>query len=143
MPSRHSTARVYRSFLIDHILPKWGETRIQDVQPRPVELWLRDLPLSPKSKSRVPSLVNGLAGFAMWSGLLNISRNPISLVQNNGTTRKVRRARGLTAEQFHPFLRELREPFASMSLLCVYLGLRIGEALALRWADVDIGQVQG
>ena len=100
MPSRHSTARVYRSFLNNHILPKWGDTLIQDVQPRPVELWLRELPLSPKSKTHVRSLMHGLVEFAMWAGLLDISRNPISLVQNNGATRKVRKARSLTAEQF-------------------------------------------
>ncbi len=137
MPSRHSTARVYRSFLNNHIVPKWGDTRIQDVQPRPVELWLRELPLSPKSKTHVRSLMHGLVEFAMWAGLLDISRNPISLVQNTGATRKVRKARSLTAEQFHALLKELHEPFATMALLCVCLGLRISEALALRWADVD------
>jgi integrase len=137
MPSRHSTARVYRSFLKNHILPKWADTRIQDVQPRPVELWLRELPLSPKSKTHVRSLMHGLAEFAMWSGLLEISRNPISLVQNTGATRRIRKARSLTAEQFHALLKELHEPFATMALLCVCLGLRISEALALRWSDVD------
>ena len=137
MPSRQSTARVYRSFLNNHILPKWGDTEIQAVQPRPVELWLRELPLSPKSKTHVRSLMHGLVEFAMWSGLLDISRNPISLVQNTGATRKVRKARSLTAEQFHALLKELHEPFATMALLCVCLGLRISEALALRWADVD------
>ena len=137
MPSRRSTARVYRSFLNNHVLPKWADTRIQDVQPRPVELWLRELPLSPKSKTHVRSLMYGLVEFAMWSGLLDISRNPISLVQNTGATRKVRKARSLTAEQFQALLKELHEPFATMALLCVCLGLRISEALALRWADVD------
>jgi len=137
MPSRHSTARVYRSFLNNHVLPKWADTRIQDVQPRPVELWLRELPLSPKSKTQVRSLMHGLVEFAMWSGLLDISRNPISLVQNIGATRRVRKARSLTAEQFQALLKELHEPFATMALLCVCLGLRISEALALRWADVD------
>ena len=137
MPSRQSTARVYRSFLNNHVLPKWGDTRIQDVQPRPVELWLRELPLSPKSKTHVRSLMHGLVEFAMWAGLLDISRNPISLVHNIGATRKVRKARSLTAEQFHALLKELHEPFATMALLCVCLGLRISEALALRWADVD------
>jgi integrase len=137
MPSRQSTARVYRSFLNNHILPKWGDTRIQDVQPRPVELWLRELPLSPKSKTHVRSLMHGLVEFAMWSGMLDISRNPMSLVQNTGATRRVRKARSLTAEQFHALLEELHEPFATMALLCVCLGLRISEALALRWADVD------
>jgi integrase len=137
MPSRQSTARVYRSFLNNHVLPKWGETLIQDIQPRPVELWLRELPLSPKSKTHVRSLMYGLVEFAMWSGLLDISRNPISLVQNTGATRRVRKARSLTAEQFHDLLKELHEPFATMALLCVCLGLRISEAIALRWADVD------
>jgi len=137
MPSRQSTARVYRSFLNNHVLPKWADTRIQDIQPRPVELWLRELPLSPKSKTHVRSLMHGLVEFAMWSGLLDISRNPISLVQNIGATRKVRKARSLTAEQFQALLKELHEPFATMALLCVCLGLRISEALALRWADVD------
>jgi integrase len=137
MPSRQSTARVYRSFLNNHVLPKWADTRIQDVQPRPVELWLRELPLSPKSKTHVRSLMHGLVEFAMWSGLLDISRNPMSLVQNIGATRRVRKARSLTAEQFHALLKELHEPFATMALLCVCLGLRISEALALRWADVD------
>jgi hypothetical protein len=65
MPARHSTARVYRSFLNNHILPKWGDTLIQDVQPRPVELWLRNLALSPKSKTHVRSLLHSLVEFAM------------------------------------------------------------------------------
>jgi hypothetical protein len=38
MPTRHSTARVYRSFLHNHILPKWGDEPIHAIQPRPVEL---------------------------------------------------------------------------------------------------------
>ena len=137
MPSRQSTARVYRSFLNNHVLPKWADTRIQDVQPRPVELWLRELPLSPKSKTHVRSLMHGLVEFAMWAGMLDISRNPVPLVRNIGATRKVRKARSLTAEQFHALLRELQEPFGTMALLSVCLGLRFSEALALRWGDVD------
>jgi len=137
MPSRQSTVRVYRSFLNNHVLPKWADTRIQDVQPRPVELWLRELPLSPKSKTHVRSLMHGLVEFAMWAGMLDISRNPVSLVRNIGATRKVRKARSLTAKQFHALLQELQEPFGTMALLSVCLGLRFSEALALRWGDVD------
>ena len=69
MPSRHSTARVYRSFLNNHILPKWGDKTIGALRPRPVELWLRELSLSPKSKTHVRSLLHGLVEFAMWAGL--------------------------------------------------------------------------
>jgi integrase len=137
MPARRSTARVYRSFLSNHILPKWGDTVIQAVQPRPVELWLRELPLSPKSKTHVRSLMHGLVDFAMWAGLLDINRNPMSLVQNKGATRRVRKPRSLTAEEFTSLFKELREPFATMALVSVCLGLRISETLALQWADVD------
>ncbi len=137
MPSRVSTARVYCSFLKNHILPKWGEVPIQDLQPRPVELWLRGLALSPKSKTHVRSLLHSLVEFAMWSGQLSIARNTISLVQNKGAMRRTRKARSLTVEQFQALLSELHDPFGTMALLCVCLGLRISEALALQWADVD------
>lgn len=137
MPSRHSTTRVYRSFLHNHILPKWGDTLICDVQRRPVELWLWQLSLSSKSKTHVRSLMHGLVEFAMWAGFMDISRNPISLVRNSGATRRVRKPRSLTTEQFHALLKDLHEPFSTMALLCVCLGLRISEALALRWSDVD------
>lgn len=133
MPQRYSTSRVYRSFLKNHILPKWGDADIQALQPRPVELWLRGLSLSPKSKTHVRSLMRGLVEFAMWAGLLDVGRNPISLVRNTGATKKVRKARSLTVEQFQALLRELNKPFDTMARL----GLRISEALALRWSDVD------
>jgi integrase len=137
MPSRHSTARVYRSFLNNHVVPKWGDTPIVDIQPRPVELWLRDLDLSPKSKTHVRSLMHSLLEFAMFAGILEIGRNPISLVQNRGASKRIRKARSLTVEQFGALLKQLHEPFATLALVCVCLGLRISEALALKWSDVD------
>ena len=81
--------------------------------------------------------MHGLVEFAMWAGILKISRNPISLVQNKGATRKTRKARSLTVEEFYALLNELHEPFATMARICVCLGLRISETLALRWEDVD------
>lgn len=137
MPSRHTTARVYRSFLHNHISPKWGGESIHALQPRPVELWLRDLQLSPKSKTHVRALMHALVEFAMWAGILVVSRNPISLVRNTGATRKTRTARSLTVEQFHALLKELEKPFSTLALVSVCLGLRISEALALKWSDVD------
>jgi integrase len=137
MPRRPSTAYVYRSFLKNHIIPRWADTPIADVRARDAELWLHSLELSPKSKTHVRSLLRLLVEFAMWAGILGVGRNPISLVRNKGATRRVRKARSLTTEQFHALLKELHEPFATMALLCVCLGLRISETLALRWSDVD------
>ena len=137
MPSRFSTACTYRSFLKNHVIPRWGNTLMKDMQPRPVELWLRDLSLAPKSKTHVRSLLHGLVEFAMFAGIVEIGRNPISLVQNRGASKRVRKPRSLTADQFRALLAQLHEPFATIALICACLGLRISEALALRWSDVD------
>jgi len=40
-------------------------------------------------------------------------------------------------EEFRVFAQNLNEPFRTIALLCVCLGLRISEALALKWSDVD------
>jgi integrase len=137
LPSRHSTARMYRSWFRNHILPKWGDLPITEVQPRPVELWLRELSLSPKSKSHVRGMLHLLMEFAMWSGALEISRNPIDLVVVKGATKRTRQPRSLTVDEFRKFVQHLEEPFRTMALLCVCFGLRISECLALKWCDVD------
>jgi integrase len=136
-PSRHSTARVYRSWLHNYILPEWGDKSVSEIQPRPVELWLRSLQLSPKSKSHVRNMLYMLMDFAMWCGAIQLARNPIELVVVKGVTKRTRKPRSLTVEQFQRLHAELREPFRTLALVCVCFGLRISECLALRWSDVD------
>ena len=63
--------------------------------------------------------------------------NPISLVTVKGASKRVRQPRILTVEQFRLLVSHLREPFNTLALICVCFGLRISEALALKWADVD------
>ena len=78
-----------------------------------------------------------LMEFAMWSGALEISRNPIDLVVVKGATKRTRQPRSLTVDEFRKFIQHLEEPFRTMALLCVCFGLRISECLALKWCDVD------
>ena len=137
MPSRSETSRVYRSWLNNHILPYWGKSLITDMQPRPVELWLRQLNLSPKSRSHVRNLLRTLMEFAMWSGMLNIARNPIDLVVVKGVTKRIRKPKSLTANEFQKLAECLKVPFNTMALISVCLGLRVSELLALKWRDVD------
>jgi integrase len=49
----------------------------------------------------------------------------------------LRQPRSLTAEEFQQFVVQLSEPFRTAAVLCVSLGLRISECLALKWSDVD------
>jgi hypothetical protein len=53
MPKRKDTHRGYESWIRVHILPKWGQSLITDLQARPVEMWLESLPLTPKSRTHI------------------------------------------------------------------------------------------
>jgi len=137
MPTRYSTRRSYDVWLNRYVLPRWGADPIADVQPRPVELWLKSLQLSPRSRSDIRGVLGRLCDFAMWSGIITAQRNPMSLVKVPGASKRIRQPRTLTEEEFQQFATQLREPFRAVAVLCVSLGLRISECLALRWGDVD------
>src|SRR5262249_39983376 len=137
MPQRQSTRRSYNLWLENHIFPKWGDSTVSSLQARPVELWLDSLMLSPKSKSHIRGLLHVLWDFAMWSGHMPAQRNPIELVTVKCASKRVRKPRSLTVEEYQKFARHLAEPFRTISLLCVCFGLLISECMALKWKDID------
>ena len=137
MPDRYSTRRPLESWLHKYIVPKWGNCQLPDIQPRPVTLWLDSLALTAKSKTSLRSLLHALWEYAMFSGDVPIGRNPMSLVKLRGVTRRTLVPRSLTVDEFRALLPKLREPFRTIALVCVCFGLRISEALALKWGDVN------
>jgi integrase len=137
MPKRTDTRRSYEVWLRNHILPRWGDCPLTDLQARPVELWLGFLALSPKSKAHIRGLLSVLWDYAMWRGDVPTQRNPMELVTVKGATKRTRSPKSLTVEEFQNFAQQLEEPFRTMALLCCCLGLRISECLALKWSDVD------
>jgi len=75
--------------------------------------------------------------FAMWRGDVPTQRNPMELVTIKGASKRTRHTRSLTVDEFQELVAQLKEPFHTMALVCVCFGLRISEALALKWGDVD------
>jgi integrase len=137
MPKRSDTRRTYDAWLRNHIVPKWGQCALTDVQARPAELWLESLTLAPKSKVHIRGTLSILWEFAMWRGDVPTQRNPMELVTVKGATKRTQKPRSLTVAEFQKFIVHLGEPFRTTALICVCFGLRISEALALRWSDVD------
>ena len=137
MPRRAMTRQGYNTWLNQYVVPVWGNKPIQDLQARPVDLWLRSLTLSPKSKVHIKGMIRLLWDFAMWRGDVTIQRNPMELVVIPGGSKRTRQPRSLTVEEFHRLCCHLEGPFHVIALLCASFGLRISECLALKWADVD------
>jgi integrase len=137
MPTRYSTRRGYDVYLRHRILPQWGTCPITTVQARPVDLWLQSLTLAPKTKAEIRGLLRIVWEFAMWRGDVPTQRNPMELVTVKGASKRRRKPRSLTVAEFQKFIVHLEEPFRTVALVCVCLGLRISECMALKWSDVD------
>jgi integrase len=131
-----TTRRGYEVWL-RRIIRQWGTCLLTEVQARPIELWLVSLTLAPKSKAELRGLLRIIWDFAMWKGDIPTQRNPMELVTVKDATKRMRQPRSLTVEEFQKFIEHLEGPFRVAALLCVCLGLRISECLALKWADVD------
>jgi integrase len=137
MPRRYSTRRSYDVWLRLYVLPRWGESPITDLQARPVELWIQSLDLAPRSLTAIRGMLRTLWEFAMWRGDVPTQRNPMELVTIKGASKRTRHPRSLTVAEFQKLVAHLKEPFRTMALVCVCFGLRISEALALKWGDID------
>jgi len=134
LPQRYATRAAYQSILRRWIKSKWGNVRLDQIEPLEVEQWLRPLDLAPKTKSNIRNLMHLLFKCAQRWKL--VEQNPIRLVRQS--SRRLSTPRKLTPEEFQRLLNELREPFRTMVVLAGCLGLRVGEILGLQWQDLDL-----
>jgi integrase len=136
LPRRYSTASKYRSWIVHHIKPRWGDYPIVRVKP-PVEEWIEQLELAPMSKGHVRTMMHILFRWAMKWELIEVQINPMSLVHVEGSSKRMRDPVTLTVEQFHKVLEFVKEPFRIMCIVAICLGLRASELVGLQWNDFD------
>lgn len=151
---RESTQATYKHALTDHLLPFFHAYPVDEITVRDVDRYrehkLRENRISGTYLNKTITLLGAILDVADERDL--IDRNPVRV---NPRNRKVKTVRKRTAyldrsEQIEALLaaagaldREarpdrdncLRRPLLA---LLTFSGLRIGEALALRWRDVDL-----
>ncbi len=133
MPTRYATRVSYLSYLKRHIVPRWGTIVLGGVRPIDVEAWFKSLPLAPKTKAHIRSLMHLLFQCARrWE---YTDTNPIDLVRQGA--RRLEIPRVLTPEEFSALLAYLKEPYRTMVLVAGCLGLRASEVVGLQWQDID------
>lgn len=138
MPKRFSTGRGYTSYLENWVLPKWGEYAIGEVKPMAVDVWLESLALAPKSKTHIKLVMRRVFEAAMLWELIEVQRNPMDLVRVIGGSKREEEPRILTPEEFDLLLTHLpEEPYRTMVITTMCLGLRCSELVGLQWGDFD------
>ena len=135
MPERYSTRLSYQSQIDNHIRPRWGETPLDGVKAMAVEACLKGLPLAPKTKGHIKTLMSIIFRCAQrWQLAQN---NPMDLVRVKDVTKRLERPPVITVEEFHSLVPLIREPYRTMVLIAGCLGLRASEIVGLQWADFD------
>jgi integrase len=133
----YSTAAGYRSYIKNHIEPKWARVPLAAVKPLEITHWLNSLELSPKTRGQVRALIHLLFEKAMLWELIDLQRNPVELVKLRGTSRRTRKPQILAPEKFQELLGVLPRTHRIMAIVAMCTGLRVSEILALRWEHID------
>ena len=82
-----STRAAYECYLKGWIIPRWGDTRLDQVKPVAVEEWLDGIKRAKGTKAKIRNLMSAIFHHAMryeW-----IDRNPIKLVRQSAKREKV------------------------------------------------------
>ncbi|MGI8589099.1 MAG: tyrosine-type recombinase/integrase [Chloroflexia bacterium] len=135
---RASTYESYEIQVRVHIVPALGRVQLAALTPQQVAAWLkqkRESGLSSRSVQYMHAVLRMALGQALKWGL--VARNVATLVEPP----RVKRAeiRPWTVAQAKTFLEAVKgDRLEALYSVALALGLRRGEALALRWEDVDL-----
>jgi integrase len=143
---RDSTRLSYRTHLDHYLIPALGQYRLADLERRPelIEQMFSSLgtgvsgkPLSPSSVRRVYSTLRSALNSAVKRRMLG--HNPALSVELPET--RLYRPVVWDAQQVSRFLDAIQgHRLFALFALVVLTGLRRGEALGLRWSDVDLDE---
>ena len=74
----------------------------------------------------------------MLCELYDAQRNPMDLIRVKGSTKRGRKPIILSPDDFHRMLRYISaEPYRTMVIVALCLGVRRSELIALKWSDFD------
>jgi integrase len=135
---RPRTMRSYKGLVEDHIIPELGHKGLTQLSVDDVQRFVtrkRGRGLSPRTVRYL--LVVLRMALKKAEALGKVARNVATLAAGPRIERK--EVQPLTVEQTRSFLGALEgERFGALFLVAATRGLRLGEALALRWSDLDL-----
>ena len=133
----------YRRSIEQHAVPFFSGYRLADVEPPDVRRLVKALEakgLAPASvvKNLVP--LKAMFATALEDGALRFNPTAGVRVNRRADDDEEERALALTREQLAALLAELPDEWRPFFELLAHTGLRISEAIALTWADVEFGE---
>src|ERR1039457_4133305 len=125
-------------YLHQYIVPKWGELRLNQLQPQAVEDWLHTAFDSWWTRHGVRAIMIRVYTYAEGHGLWEEGkRSPVSKAKL-GKKHYKRERRTLSFEETARVLDHLEETIRLIIEICIATGARISEVLGLIWRNVNL-----
>lgn len=137
-----STAKGYLQIIESWLRPAFGALPVSKVTPARADEWFKKQQCGDVTKGHIKALLFRLFEKGMLWSVIPVQRNPMELVEIKGSSRRGKRPLSLTPEQCSAILSILREPYRTMVLTALCLGLRVSELLSLRWSDFDFDNLK-
>jgi integrase len=141
---RETTLEEYRKDLEIDAIPYFGRRRLAEIEPRHIKALAKhiaDRGVAPATVRTVMAPVRALFATAAEEGL--IRSNPCAGIRLAGRRppgeEPADATRALTEDELARLIAETPEEWRLFVRFLAQTGLRIGEAIALRWGDVDLG----
>jgi integrase len=135
------TVDLYRQRLRDHVLDRLGGRRVDELTAEDVRRLVDRLTRRGLAPGTVTSCVNILSGLLRYAVKLRVIPHNVIRDLDRDDRPGVRRQsepRYLSTAELEGLLAEMSDTFRPVAATCAYAGLRVSEALGLRWRDVDL-----
>jgi integrase len=139
------THDLYRQRYDKHVAPVIGRKRIQDVRPEHVGKIFatqREAGLAPLTIHGTMTLISGIFAFALTRGY--VAMNPLDrLSKLEKPSQKVRKkSTRLSDSGVRSLCDSATDHFRPITIMLAWSGLRVSEALGLRWEDIDSDEIR-
>lgn len=140
---KNSTLKRTEQIFRDHILPSFGKQKIADIDPIQCQQWTNNQAKESVDFNIRYSYMSKIFDFAIRQGI--IDKNPAALIERPKRKRVARSKKAemkfYTREELQLFLSLCQSKLPHMWYvffrLLAYTGMRRGEALVLKWEDLD------
>jgi len=141
--NKQSTKELHEQVVKNLLMPEWADSGAINIDPRKLKAWFLGFDVESSTRGKYKSVMSGVYSWGQCEGLIPRGEqfNPCRYVKGREFSQVTDyEALALEIEDTFKVLSELQQPEYELALLVATCGLRISEALGLKWRNILWGR---